>query len=80
MTTIIAYSNSEGTRRCDATCHDADPKTKCVCICGGRYHASGKENAQRLMTEDVRAGKLGEDLQRLVVTAEHQLEEQGTLV
>lgn len=40
MATLIYSSTSSGkTQRCDATCHKAR-HTKCVCICGGRYHGS----------------------------------------
>lgn len=53
--TIMMQSNSEGTRRCDGTCHRAR-KPKCSCICGGRYHGAG-EQAQERLTQDW----LGED-------------------
>lgn len=48
--TIMTQGNSEGTRRCDSTCHNAK-KPKCSCICGGRYHGAG-EAAQELLTRD----------------------------
>jgi hypothetical protein len=55
MTTIIRAGNSDGTRRCDATCHNAIGD-ECNCICRGRYH--GKQmQAQEMLTEDV----LGDD-------------------
>jgi hypothetical protein len=50
MATIMTQGNSEGTRRCDGTCHNAK-KPKCTCICGGRYHGAGKM-AQELLTRD----------------------------
>jgi hypothetical protein len=48
--TIMTQGNSEGTRRCDGTCHHAK-KPKCACICGGRYHGK-KEMAQECLTRD----------------------------
>jgi hypothetical protein len=48
--TIMTHGNSEGTRRCDATCHNAT-SPKCVCICGGRYHGKGPR-AQEQLTRD----------------------------
>lgn len=52
MATIITMGNSNGTRRCDATCHKAT-KQKCSCVCGGRYHGKGSsEKAQEALTED----------------------------
>lgn len=43
MTTIL--SDGEG-RRCDATCYDAKGP-ECDCICGGRHHGRGLEEALR---------------------------------
>lgn len=52
MATIMTQGNSEGTRRCDGTCHKAT-KPKCACICGGRYHGCGSsQKAQEMLTED----------------------------
>jgi len=48
--TIMTQGNSEGTRRCDGTCHSAR-KPKCSCICGGRYHGAGQK-AQEMLTQD----------------------------
>jgi hypothetical protein len=45
--TIMTQGNSESTRRCDGTCHNAR-KPKCSCICGGRYHGAGKDAQERL--------------------------------
>lgn len=45
--TIMTQGNSDGTRRCDGTCHNAR-KAKCTCICGGRYHGAGKQAQERL--------------------------------
>jgi len=45
MTTLIAVYTSEGcVGRCDAKCYDAaeDP---CDCICQGRNHGAGKQQA-----------------------------------
>ena len=45
MTTLIAVYNSEGCQgRCDARCYDA-AEPECDCICGGRNHGAGKEQA-----------------------------------
>jgi hypothetical protein len=45
MTTIMRESFGKGglgkSRRCDATCHNAR-QPHCGCICGGRYHGTGK--------------------------------------
>lgn len=50
--TIMTQGNSEGSRRCDGTCHKAR-KPKCACICGGRYHGKGSsEAAQQQLTKD----------------------------
>lgn len=48
--TIITQSDSGGTRRCDGTCHSAKT-SKCMCICGGRYHGAGNR-AQEMLTRD----------------------------
>lgn len=37
MATVLICGNSEGSRRCDATCHNATHE-KCACVCGGRFH------------------------------------------
>ena len=45
MTTLIAVYNSEGcVGRCDARCYEA-AEPDCDCICGGRNHGAGKEQA-----------------------------------
>jgi hypothetical protein len=57
MTTAIAVYDSDGlVGRCDATCHNAKEPT-CRCICGGRLHGVGAENAVEQNTRDM----LGED-------------------
>ena len=33
----MTFTNSKGTRRCDASCHKAR-RPRCVCICSGIYH------------------------------------------
>jgi predicted methyltransferase MtxX (methanogen marker protein 4) len=45
MTTLIAVYNSEGcVGRCDAKCYNAwEPD--CDCICQGRNHGAGKQQA-----------------------------------
>ena len=55
MATIMTerHSGDSHSRRCDATCHNAKPGTKCNCICGGRYHAKGgSQQAQEQLTRD----------------------------
>jgi hypothetical protein len=45
VTTLIAVYNSEGcVGRCDARCYDA-AEDECDCICGGRNHGAGKQQA-----------------------------------
>jgi hypothetical protein len=45
MTTLISYQSSGGDQgRCDAKCYDAH-EDECDCICGGRNHSAGKEQA-----------------------------------
>ncbi len=41
MATIMSFSNSDGTRRCDSRCHGAR-QPECKCICGGKYHGCSK--------------------------------------
>jgi hypothetical protein len=45
MVTLISYSSSGGDQgRCDAKCYNAwEPE--CDCICGGRNHSAGKQQA-----------------------------------
>lgn len=52
MATIMSYSSSDGTRRCDARCHQAT-QPECECICGGRYHgcARGRSDGPRTVVE-----------------------------
>ena len=45
MTTLIAVHTSEGcVGRCDARCYDA-AELECDCICEGRNHGAGKQQA-----------------------------------
>lgn len=45
MTTLIAIYNSEGcVGRCDAKCYNAQ-SPDCDCICGGKNHGAGLEQA-----------------------------------
>lgn len=46
MTTLIFVGNSDGERRCDAKCYDAQGG-KCDCVCGGRNHGAGLSQAQK---------------------------------
>jgi len=45
MTTLISYQSSGGDQGgCDAKCYDAQ-EPDCDCICGGRNHGAGREQA-----------------------------------
>jgi hypothetical protein len=45
MATLIAIYNSEGcVGRCDAKCYEAT-HPECDCICGGRNHGAGQQQA-----------------------------------
>lgn len=46
MTTLIEIRTSSGiVGRCDAKCHDAE-HPQCDCICGGKNHGAGLEQAR----------------------------------
>lgn len=46
MTTLIAVFNSDKcVGRCDAKCYDAE-EPDCDCICGGRNHGAGQQQAR----------------------------------
>ena len=85
MTTLMTYSNSEGSRRCDAKCHNATNST-CNCICGGKNHGVGEDVARDNVQEyaerelkrladdgDETAGELLEEIYRQA-RAERQLD------
>ncbi len=44
MTTLLTVGNSEGQRRCDARCYDAEGGA-CDCCCGGKNHGVGLRRA-----------------------------------
>jgi predicted RNase H-like HicB family nuclease len=45
MVTLISYQSSGGDQgRCDAKCYEAQEEA-CDCICGGRNHGAGIEQA-----------------------------------
>ena len=45
VTTLISYQSSGGDQgRCDAKCYGAH-EPDCDCICGGRNHGAGKQQA-----------------------------------
>jgi hypothetical protein len=45
MTTLISYASSGGDQgRCDAKCYEAENEP-CDCICQGRNHGAGLEQA-----------------------------------
>ncbi|OGQ17412.1 MAG: hypothetical protein A2138_26875 [Deltaproteobacteria bacterium RBG_16_71_12] len=53
MTTLITAGNNTSTRRCDGTCHNAK-QPACVCVCAGRFHGKGFQEAQYELTEQWR--------------------------
>lgn len=61
MTTVISVSTSDGTRRCDATCHNATGDM-CRCVCGGRLHGIGADHALERNTRDLLGDELVEQL------------------
>jgi predicted RNase H-like HicB family nuclease len=79
MTTLISYQSSGGDQgRCDAKCYDAIEEP-CDCICGGRNHGAGIEQAldnTRELAESwiERARASGQDITdvELAVEALHQ--------
>jgi hypothetical protein len=47
VSTLIAVYNSEGcVGRCDAKCYEA-AAGDCHCICGGKNHGAGRQQAER---------------------------------
>jgi len=79
VSTLIAVYNSDGCQgRCDAKCYDAH-EPDCDCICGGRNHGAGKQQAidnTREMAESwlEQARTDGQDITRaeLAVTVTHE--------
>lgn len=69
MTTIMSVGNSEGTRGCDAKCHEATAD-KCDCICAGRYHGKGESQAIAELGQDVKDGVWGEGFQHIALQME----------
>lgn len=51
--TLITAGNSEGERRCDGRCYDAKGP-HCDCVCGGRNHGVGLQQAQENTREYAR--------------------------
>jgi len=54
---LISFKTSHGHGgRCDEKCHSAK-EPKCVCICGGKNHGVGLnqaiQNTEKIMTEDL---------------------------
>jgi hypothetical protein len=75
MSTLIAVCTSDGCEgRCDAKCYDAQQEA-CDCICGGRNHGAGKqqalENTRELAESWIeQAGASGQDICRAEIAAE----------
>ncbi len=61
MTTLIAVYDSSGRciGRCDSRCYNAE-EPKCECICGGRNHGKGlqqaPDNTREWLLEELEAG------------------------
>lgn len=55
MSTLIAQYSGDGScvGRCDSHCHDAG-KPECDCICVGKFHGKGFQQAQAELTEQWR--------------------------
>jgi hypothetical protein len=78
MTTLIAVYTSKGcVGRRDARCYDAD-EPECECICNGRNHGAGKQQAldntrelAESWTEHARAAGQDITLAELAVDAMH---------
>lgn len=62
MTTVLIVGNSDGSRRCDARCHNAK-SARCECICNGRYHGQGEEYALNRVLEDVKRMRFAADVE-----------------
>ena len=79
MTTLIAVCSAEGGQgRCNAKCYEAHEE-ECDCICGGRNHGVGQEQALDNMRELAeswleQARASGQDITRaeLAITAMHE--------
>ncbi len=79
MTTLISYQSSGGDQgRCDAKCYDAQ-EPDCDCICGGRNHGAGKqqaiENTRELAEswlDQARAAGLDIGYAELLTDAQHE--------
>lgn len=65
MTTVLIVGNSEGSRRCDGSCHGAAGDV-CRCVCEGRYHgiARGEDplDPVEVVQQEAAAGDLGPEL------------------
>ncbi len=75
MTTILTVGNSEGSRSCTATCHDAK-RPDCDCVCGGRYHGAGSDAVLDRVSADVEAGEFG-DAARVETARQRKMLEQA---
>jgi hypothetical protein len=63
MAVLITVGNSEGDRRCDAKCYNAEGD-KCDCVCGGMNHGAGLSKA--LVNTADHAEQISERLHKLV--------------
>jgi hypothetical protein len=52
MTTVLAYESGGAKRRCDARCHNA-VHDDCNCICDGKNHGVGFQQAIVNIQEDL---------------------------
>jgi hypothetical protein len=72
VTTLLVVGGSDGSRRCDAKCHEA-ASIDCDCVCGGRYHALGAQGA----LEQIRVDLLGPDAESILAELEQRSHELG---
>lgn len=65
------------TRQCDARCYDAKT-AHCDCICGGKNHGAGKqqamENVQKIFLPKIEAATGGMELGKLMRRDARQME------
>lgn len=76
MTTLIIVGNSEGERRCDEKCYNAQGSI-CKCCCGGRNHGVGLQKAvdqsMEIYFDLVRQSKRNPDIKYVDLNIEPEL-------
>ena len=61
MTTLMSFTNSNGTRRCDSRCYNGKGH-RCRCICGGQNHGVGLDEAVKNTRTLWKGWKFNEDV------------------